>query len=94
MTVTKGGKGGKAKKSFKEKQKERIKKDLEKTEGTADILSGNKELGGKYKGTRLSKGKTESDFDDFLKMMEQLPFDGLLGKVSIDRITKGQTTNK
>lgn len=84
------------KKTLKERQKERIKKDLEKTEGTADVLSGKKELQGKYKGQKLSGsgGTTQSDFDDYLKMVEQLPFDGLLGKVDIKRITKGKTTNK
>lgn len=87
----------KEKKTAEQKIKENLKADFEKTTGTADLLTGQREIGGKLgKGKYVNKqeGTKQADFDDFCRTIEQLPFDKLLGQVKVTRLTKGQTTNK
>jgi hypothetical protein len=91
----------------KSTMKAKMEGDLAQVTGTADLLTGNKELGGRLgKGTYPYKQNTKTaDFDNFLTELEKgltnitikkgdVPFGGVLGNVDITRETKGKTTNK
>lgn len=85
----------------KDKLKKRMKKQVEATNEKASIFNGEKEKIGKFNTKKVGSQVKEGDLDKFFKNVEEgfrdvkavaqhdaKPYDGILGKVEVERLTK------
>lgn len=94
----------------KDKLKKRMKKQVEATNEKASIFNGEKEKIGKFKTKKEKDEDKEGNLDKFFKNVEEgfrdvkavaehdlKPYDGTLGRVEVERLTKtveGKKTEK